>query len=305
MAILRRLATESARWRLPCFRIRFGDPLTRDMATDPRIFQIFYDEATRLALDPCFEPLDNSRNERPDWFEYWPIRAFLRNNALDDDSFYGFLSPRFKEKTWLDGETVRAFVRAAGNCDVVTFSPTPDYACFYFNVFEQGENYHPGLLEISQAFFDEIELNVALRRVVMDTRTSVFGNFFVAKGSFWRRWSLILDKCFEHAEKPASPLHRRLCAPAEYYRPVQMKILLMERVASVMLATSNGIAIRNYPPFKLPLLEQHWIPLFDNLVAMDAMKIAHLETGDEVYLGAFRAMQTALAQRVNRQPRVK
>jgi len=46
------------------------------------IFQIYYSNATREALDPGFVPLDNIRNERPDWREYWPIRRHLLNNSL-------------------------------------------------------------------------------------------------------------------------------------------------------------------------------------------------------------------------------
>jgi hypothetical protein len=38
------------------------------------VFQIFYDDRSRRSLDGGFIPLDNTRNERPDWFEFWVIR---------------------------------------------------------------------------------------------------------------------------------------------------------------------------------------------------------------------------------------
>ena len=60
------------------------------MPTEIRAFQIFYDDETRAALDGRFEPLDNSAGERPDWYEYWPIRNYLRANELRDGVFYGF-----------------------------------------------------------------------------------------------------------------------------------------------------------------------------------------------------------------------
>src|SRR5882672_7607341 len=65
------------------------------------IYQILNHYTSRQELDPGFRVLDNSTNERPDWFEYWPIRRFLLNEALDEDAFYGFLSPKFKLKTSL------------------------------------------------------------------------------------------------------------------------------------------------------------------------------------------------------------
>ena len=45
------------------------------------IYQILNYYTPREALDPGFLVLDNSSNERPDWYEYWPIRKFLRERA--------------------------------------------------------------------------------------------------------------------------------------------------------------------------------------------------------------------------------
>ncbi|MDP2883165.1 MAG: hypothetical protein Q8N89_16490 [Azonexus sp.] len=264
------------------------------MTPDLHLFQIFYDDATRAALDPDFQPLDNARNERPDWFEFWPIHNHLQRQPLEDDSYYGFFSPKFRDKTWLTGAKVRAFIAAQPGADVYTFSPTPDEACFYANVFEQGQSAHPGLVEVAQAFFDEIKLGIDLRRIVMDVRTSVYANYFVARGSFWRRWYGIFKSCHAHAENPASPLHQRLCAVTRYHPPVQMKIFLMERVVSALLATTPGLKIVNYPPFELPLGEKIWLPYFDKLVAMDASKLAFLQTGNEIDMTAFRNTQKAV-----------
>ena len=77
-----------------------------------QIYQIQY--ASLQEIDPGFEVLDNSANERPDWFEYWPIRNYLLNQALDEGAFYGFLSPKFRIKTSLKFEAVRDFIQT---CD--------------------------------------------------------------------------------------------------------------------------------------------------------------------------------------------
>ena len=51
------------------------------------IYQILSYYTSRQELDPDFGVLDNSANERPDWFEYWPIRRFLLEEALDENAF--------------------------------------------------------------------------------------------------------------------------------------------------------------------------------------------------------------------------
>ena len=49
---------------------------------DIHIFQILNHYTSRRELDAGFGVVDNAANERPDWFEYWPIRKFLLNHAL-------------------------------------------------------------------------------------------------------------------------------------------------------------------------------------------------------------------------------
>ena len=117
------------------------------------VFQIYYDEASRSVLDPGFIPLDNSRNERPDWFEFWAIRSFLNSKVLDPNAWYGFLSPNFNAKTEMDSHFVlNCLSRVSPDYEVALFTYAPDVLAIHLNPFEQGEYAHPGLLRASQAF---------------------------------------------------------------------------------------------------------------------------------------------------------
>ena len=49
------------------------------------IHQIHY--SPQQQLDPGFTALDNTANQRPDWFEYWPMRNFLLHEILDDNAY--------------------------------------------------------------------------------------------------------------------------------------------------------------------------------------------------------------------------
>src|SRR5580658_2070876 len=96
------------------------------------IYQILNHYTSRQELDPDFAVLDNSANERPDWFEYWPIRKFLLGEALDENAYYGFLSPKFGLKTGLSSAAVREFVLAAdAAAEVILFSPSIHNSAYY------------------------------------------------------------------------------------------------------------------------------------------------------------------------------
>src|SRR6266436_9696932 len=103
------------------------------------IYQILNHYTKPEDLDPGFLVLDNSSNERPDWYEYWPIRKFLLNEPLDEESFYGFFSPRFKHKTNLSAVAVHDFIsRQSAATDVILLSPSIHLTAYHLNVFKYG-----------------------------------------------------------------------------------------------------------------------------------------------------------------------
>jgi hypothetical protein len=260
------------------------------------IYQILPPYLSRQDLDPGFDVLDNTANERPDWFEYWPIRRFLLNEALDENSFYGFLSPKFKLKTSLSSEVVREFVRTAGHgADVILLSPSIHNSAYYWNVFEHGDAEHPGLKNVAIALLERLQLPSDLDTLVSDSRNTVHSNYFIAKPQFWRAWLAINEKMFAIAETPSDPLGEALRAPTSYRgaNGVQMKIFIMERMATWLLSCGGGFEVRVRDPFvarsrvyKLPLA-----------IACDALKIAYATQRREQYKDVFllvRGVRTLL-----------
>jgi hypothetical protein len=104
------------------------------------LFAVAYDDASlELVQQSGFAVLDNRDNDRADWFEYWPIRRFLLSQELQSDTWYGFFSPRFQEKTGLNAAGVIGVVSqlesSRADLDIALFSPQPDMGAFFINVF--------------------------------------------------------------------------------------------------------------------------------------------------------------------------
>ncbi len=121
------------------------------------IHQILTHYTRREDLDPGFLVLDNSSNERPDWYEYWPMRRFLMREPMDESAFYGFLSPKFRVKTNLSAAQVREFIERSPEADVYLFSPSIHNSAYFWNVFEHGEFEHPGLAGVAARFLARID----------------------------------------------------------------------------------------------------------------------------------------------------
>jgi hypothetical protein len=272
-----------------------------------QIYQIFYDEKSRGALDPGFIPLDNLSNERPDWREYWPMRAFLLRETMVDDTYYGFFSAKFSQKTKLGAEQVKEFIDSSGNnADVVTFSPFYDVSALFLNVFEQGDRFSPGLLKATQDFVDQIGMSVSIENIVTDSRNTVFCNYFVAKPCFWTKWLDVNEKLFQIAERASGDdeLNTRLNAVARtrYDMPVQMKVFIMERIASLILATSKTFSTKAYSPFMLGTSMTPYSRFHLEAILSDALKISMVEQDYPVYGDAFHFLREQIAKTMSKEP---
>jgi hypothetical protein len=237
------------------------------------VHQIFYDERSRSSLDPGFAPLDNSSNARPDWYEFWPIRNYLKGNALEPDAWYGFLSPRFGDKTGWGADTVMQALHGPGvNCDVALFSPAWDQLAYFRNPFEQGEAWHPGLLQLSQAFFDSIGITVDLGNLVTYSKTSVFSNYVIAKPVFWNAWLRIADRFFDFVEANAESGVNRTTCYGLAWNQAPIKTFIQERIATIVLSHGR---------FKVLSPDQSlYAPLFGRLFRDDARTRRQLQVCD-------------------------
>jgi hypothetical protein len=266
------------------------------------VYQILNHYTSRQELDPGFGVLDNSTNERPDWYEYWPIRNYLLNEKLDENAFYGFLSPKFKHKTNLDAAMVRAFVDGTeAATDVILFSPSIHNSAYFLSVFEHGEAEHPGLSAVAARLFERIQGPVDLSEFISDSRNTVHSNYFIAKPRFWRAWLAITETMFAIAEAPDDPLGEALRAPTTYRgrSDVQMKIFVMERIATWILVSDRRFVSRARDPFaarsrfyKLPVA-----------IVCDALKIAYVTQGRAQYKDVFLLVRS-LRRFLNLQIRV-
>jgi hypothetical protein len=267
-------------------------------ARDPNthIFQIFYSKETRSMLDPGFEPLDNSKNERPDWREYWPIRNFLRANRLIPGDYYGFLSPAFGRKTGLTSATVREFAKLHGGAaDVLLFSPFYDQIAFFLNQWEQGALTHRGATVFERSL-ELVAPEFKIYRTVSSSRDSVFCNYFLAKAEFWLEWFARCERIFERAEQRRCELSAALNQSVHYGpQAAPAKVFILERVVSALLATQTHWTVKAYNPMLLPLSGSTISALQLELCALDALKIAYQTDPREQYLETFFQLRARFA----------
>ena len=270
--------------------------MTTPDQTSIQLYQIAYSEQSRIEIEPGYLLLNNLGNERPDWYEYWPIRRFLLSETLEEETFYGFFSPKFGQKTQLTYQQVADFIRQyAEQTDVFLFSPQPDMGAFFLNVFEQGETFDPGLIESYETLLKQIGFQLDLRSLVMDSRQIVFSNYFVARPAFWRDWLAVNELLFAVCEGLDTPIKHALTQATTYPGAAQRKVFLMERAASLLLTVKPKWRTKAANPFtmgwSMSRFREHPIDAYIS----DALKIAWRENNFPEYLTAFRKIRDQFA----------
>jgi len=269
---------------------------------DFNIYIISYKSDLKDSLKGDFLILDNTDNERPEWREYWPIRNYLLNNSLDDNSYYAFFSPRFEEKTGISYQELMDIIKPKyGMYDAMTFSHQFDIGAFFQNVFYGGELMSPGFIDCAQRVFDRSNMKLSVGELVMDSRVTIFSNYVVAKPKYWKEWLRIGEMFFSIAEsnfrndKLKDELNR-----STTYQGLPRKTFMCEAMAGLVLKLNPDFKTYRHDSFGMPYA---WSAQLGNYkteaLCCDALKTAMIENPRKQYEEVFRKLSREVLMKAN------
>jgi hypothetical protein len=260
------------------------------------IFQITNDEAGHSLLDPGFPVLDNTANAKPDWREYSAVRNFFLSHTVNEDELYGFLSSDFAQRTALNAESVHAFIEGNPGYEAYTFSHASEEQACYLNVFEHGNQLHPGLIEAAEAYLRELQLDVNLRTLAMDFRSAMTGYYIVAKPSFWNTWFALTEKLFDLFEGEPGEFRKALDSLATCADGTSFKTLLVERITALVLALCPDVQVRAFEPSSLPAPHPNYRKHGEQIAFLNELKETIRQSEDPSRLSNFYALRGAVLQ---------
>ena len=197
-----------------------------------RLFQITYDESTRLNLQDGFKELDNSHGPAS-MREVTPIHRYLSETEIREDEWVGFFSPKFFDKTKITAREVRDVIgNVEDSVDACLFSGHWHIASMYTNVWVQGEACHPGLMETSQQLAGAVGYNLNLQTAVTPLDKAVFNHFIVAKPSFWNEWRRVVAIYFDIISRDKSLFSKMVRYQAS---ALPIHTFVIERIPTMIL----------------------------------------------------------------------
>ena len=258
------------------------------------VYQIFFDQNSLAKLDPGFIPFDNRHPLEPELYEFSVIYHYLKQAILDDECYYGFLSPSFINKTGVLSAELYSFVTEHKNqYDAFYFSAGWDQIAYHKNVFYQGEFFHPGFMNASRDFFNALNVNpekVMEHLSVFDN--SVFCNYVVANGKYWKAWLILAEQFYVIYKTGIVPA---LHSIAFYNKPTNHAVFFQERLHSWLLIENPELRIKPYDnTSRIPVLPSMFndTPLTRKILkSAEATKCEYLHSGDPDALKFFEWLQ--------------
>jgi hypothetical protein len=119
--------------------------------------------------------------------------------------------------------------------------------------------------------------DVNIYSLIMDSRNTIYCNYFIANKKFWMTWLACCEAIYHIAEANDSELARRLNSNVVHDGgTASMKVFIIERMASFLLAVNKDLKVKFYNPMELPLGDAVWDNFKSELCVLDALKISFL-----------------------------
>ena len=214
------------------------------------VYQIRYGEDVVGAFDPAFITYDCRANPEPEKRETAHMLRFYDEGAWrrGGAEHFGLVSPKFAGKARLGGTAFVDWVEANPGYDLYFINPFPQVSYWHFNVWTQGEFWHPGLGEIADALFAAAGHSIRVESLPRNTAaTLLYSNYWVGNEKFWRAYMPFVRKMAVAVDDLGASDREKLFGLAPHYAPATYFAFVFERLFSTFLVLHEEVAGLPYP----------------------------------------------------------
>ncbi len=153
------------------------------------IYQSYYLSEQISKLDPNLIPFDNSNGSK-ELLEYGIFKEiYPRHTELND--YWGVLSWKYLEKINIPSNHIKGWITSNPGYDVYFINPHIDIIKCY-NLWIQGEEFHPGMIEYCDSLLNELGYNFSIQELEYTADEFSSCHYIVGNRVFWSsylRWT--------------------------------------------------------------------------------------------------------------------
>lgn len=214
------------------------------------LYQIWYDEQTKPSEQSGLLAFDCQQN--PEFLKREIVHLIrfydeIVINANDND-YFSLLSPRFFEKTGLTAHDTKQFVMNNPNYDIYLFNPYPMNTYLYLNVWEQGEEHHHGLKQLTQNLLNKANIDFDINSSHRNTiNSTVYCNYWLASKNFFDDFIPFIKKLDKVIDDMPYHEKEQYFQETNYFRTTAIFYpFIFERMLSLFLLINNQYQVLPY-----------------------------------------------------------
>ncbi|MRT30652.1 hypothetical protein [Herbaspirillum sp. CAH-3] len=216
------------------------------------------------------------------WSEVQAMRRFFREQTIDSQACYAFVTPAFLQQTGLDAGRLRRLIESQPQADAWTFLPQPLAACGQVNLLMQGEQILTGFAATSRTFLQTLGLGLDPAHFLPPWQSNVPHGFIAAKLAFWQTWFDLVERLYQVAEQEPGELHAALQRRASSGETA--KSLLAASLGSLVLGLDQQLRVWHCPLSQMPAAKP---VATSDLEALAGLRSAYAASGDPADLQRF------------------
>lgn len=206
-----------------------------------KLFQICFEERQLAQVDPLLTPFDNTENKYPELREYYNFFKVVDDGLTDDLDAWGMFGPRWQAKLRYDSKYVIDEIDNNPGYDVYTFNHARVVDALFFNVWEQGDHWHPGIKRVAAKALELAGYDSGLVDELMFDQTTCYCSYFVASKQFWKEYLEFLQKIRLALENLPEEEKNIYESSANYARDQELNFFpfIIERIFSTFLVMNR------------------------------------------------------------------
>ena len=242
------------------------------------IYQIYYDEFSKKELFPFFIPYDNSKVASK-WYEYGVFRQNFLNKKYKAFEYTGFVSWKFQGKTNISGREFIKFIENHSGYDVYFINPFQGNTYRFKNVWECGDFFHPGLMEIVDYIFRNLNYNIDINKMVNSNQDTLYSNYWVGNEKWWNLYMEFCEPIYSFIETSGdSFIHERILKEADSGNKASFIPFIMERMFSTVIFNQRHNL--RVIPYSYKSYKRYPISLYPVYRKLEKLKLIELAGGN-------------------------
>lgn len=212
-----------------------------------KLFEICFEERQLGNVDPLLTPFDNTKNEQPELREYHNFHRLFDEGHTKDLDLWGAFGPRWNRKLRYSAQEIfNAIENNPGN-DVYIFNHARIVNALTYNVWDQGEIFHPGITKVAKYALNAAGYNHQKVSVLMTDHDTCYCSYFIATNEFWKEYLDFLDMIKKRLDNLPDDLNKIYKGSANYSRDRKLNLFpfIVERLFSTFLHIKNDLKIHS------------------------------------------------------------